>query len=79
MLIEWVKQMAELFFIVVFGVFLLFSGLSLATFILAAIVSFVFVAIAGVLGTLIKFLPWILLALVGWYVYKHVIDKPNSY
>lgn len=67
--------MVELLFVLMFFGFLMFTGVTMVTLFLAIVVSLLFVF---VVGAVIKLLPWIVIALIGLYIYKHY-NKPSSY
>ncbi|OEF25167.1 envelope stress response protein PspG [Vibrio rumoiensis] len=70
--------MIELLFILMFFGFLMFTGVTMVTFFLAIAASLLFVFVVSMVGAVIKLLPWIVVALIGLYIYKHY-NKPSSY
>ena len=59
--------MIELLFVAAFAFVLVFTGVSIAGVCLAVAVGFVVMALAGMVGMVLKLLPWLLLiAIVVW-------------
>ncbi|HCH02095.1 MAG TPA: envelope stress response protein PspG [Vibrio sp.] len=70
--------MFELLCILVFVGILMFTGVTMVTFFIALAAVLLFGFVVSMVGAVIKLLPWIILALIGLYIYKHY-NKPSSY
>lgn len=63
--------MIEFLFLIVFAVVLVFTGISMVGVVLAVMAGLAIMALAGMIGVVIKLLPWILLiAVVVWFYRK---------
>ncbi|WP_021023510.1 envelope stress response protein PspG [Salinivibrio costicola] len=63
--------MIELLFLIGFAVVLFMTGVSIMGMVLAMLAGFAVMMLAGMIGTLLKLLPWLLvIAVVVWLV-KH--------
>jgi phage shock protein G len=61
--------MIELLFLIGFAVVLFMTGVSIMGMVLAMLAGFAVMMLAGMIGTLLKLLPWLLvIALVVWLV-----------
>lgn len=70
--------MFELLFIVVFIAMLMFTGVTMVTFFVALAAALLFGFFVSMIGAVMKLLPWIIVALIGLYIYKYY-NKPSSY
>lgn len=68
--------MLELFFIVGFVVMLLVTGISLLGVIAALFVAAAFMLLGGLFAMVIKLLPWLILAVIGVWIYRSM-QKPQ--
>lgn len=73
--------MLEILFVIGFFMMLLLTGISLLGIIAALLVATVVMVIGGLFAVVIKLLPWLLLAVVGVWLYRafrkpSVKDKP---
>lgn len=68
--------MLELFFLVGFVVMLLVTGISLLGVLAALLVAAAFMLIGGLFAMVIKLLPWLILAVVGVWIYRSM-QKPQ--
>jgi phage shock protein G len=68
--------MLELFFIVGFIVMLLVTGISLLGVITALFVAAAFMLLGGLFTMVIKLLPWLILAVIGVWIYRSM-QKPQ--
>lgn len=68
--------MLEFFFVIGFMVMLLFTGISLLGVIAALCVAVVLMLLVGLFSMVIKLLPWLILAVVGVWIYRW-IQKPQ--
>ncbi|WP_086981602.1 envelope stress response protein PspG [Vibrio aphrogenes] len=70
--------MFELLFILVFFGVLMFTGVTMVTFFIAFAAALLFGFVVTMVGAVIKLLPWIIVALIGLYLYKHY-NKPSPF
>lgn len=73
--------MLEILFVIGFFMMLLLTGISLLGIIAALLVATVVMVVGGLFTVVIKLLPWLLLAVVGVWLYRafrkpSVKDKP---
>ncbi|MGA9619776.1 MAG: envelope stress response protein PspG [Serratia proteamaculans] len=68
--------MLELFFLVGFVVMLMVTGVSLLGVFAALLVAAAFMLIGGLFAMVIKLLPWLILAVVGVWIYRSM-QKPQ--
>ncbi|QGH61723.1 envelope stress response protein PspG [Serratia proteamaculans] len=68
--------MLELFFLVGFVVMLMVTGISLLGVFAAILVAAAFMLIGGLFAMVIKLLPWLILAVVGVWIYRSM-QKPQ--
>lgn len=73
--------MLEILFVIGFFIMLLLTGISLLGIIAALLVATVVMVVGGLFAVVIKLLPWLLLAVVGVWLYRafrkpSVKDKP---
>ncbi|WBL74777.1 envelope stress response protein PspG [Serratia liquefaciens] len=68
--------MLELFFLVGFVVVLMVTGISLLGVFAALLVAAAFMLIGGLFAMVIKLLPWLILAVVGVWIYRSM-QKPS--
>lgn len=68
--------MLELFFLVGFVVMLMVTGISLLGVFAALLVAAAFMLIGGLFVMVIKLLPWLILAVVGVWIYRSM-QKPS--
>ncbi|EFE96344.1 MULTISPECIES: envelope stress response protein PspG [Serratia] len=68
--------MLELFFFVGFVLMLLVTGVSLLGVFAALLVAAAFMLIGGLFAMVIKLLPWLILAVVGVWIYRS-LQKPQ--
>lgn len=69
-------SMLELFFIIGFVVMLMVTGVSLLGVIAALFVAAAFMLLGGLFTMVIKLLPWLILAVIGVWIYRS-IQKPQ--
>jgi len=68
--------MIEFLFLIVFAVVLVFTGISVLGVVLAVMAGFAIMAVAGMIGVVIKLLPWIILiAVVVWFYRKRETES----
>ena len=68
--------MLELFFLVGFVVMLMVTGISLLGVFAALLVAAALMLIGGLFAMVIKLLPWLILAVVGVWIYRSM-QKPS--
>ncbi|CAI0906228.1 envelope stress response protein PspG [Serratia plymuthica] len=68
--------MLELFFLVGFVVMLMVTGISLLGVFAALLVAAAFMLLGGLFAMVIKLLPWLILAVVGVWIYRSM-QKPQ--
>ncbi|AEF47650.1 Phage shock protein G [Serratia plymuthica] len=68
--------MLELFFLIGFVVMLMVTGISLLGVFAALLVAAAFMLLGGLLAMVIKLLPWLILAVVGVWIYRSM-QKPQ--
>ena len=68
--------MLELFFLIGFVVMLMVTGISLLGVFAALLVAAAFMLIGGLFAMVLKLLPWLILAVVGVWIYRSM-QKPQ--
>ncbi|EPH0542211.1 envelope stress response protein PspG [Serratia marcescens] len=68
--------MLEIFFLIGFVVMLMVTGISLLG-IFAALLAAAFMLVGGLFAVVIKLLPWLMLAVVGVWIYR-TMQKPQA-
>ncbi|HCB3601997.1 envelope stress response protein PspG [Serratia marcescens] len=68
--------MLEIFFLIGFVVMLMVTGISLLG-IFAALLAAAFMLVGGLFAVVIKLLPWLILAVVGVWIYR-AMQKPQA-
>ncbi|MBK4727767.1 envelope stress response protein PspG [Erwinia sp. MYb375] len=69
--------MLEILFVIGFFMMLLLTGISLLGIIAALLVATVVMVVGGLFAVVIKLLPWLLLAVVGVWLYR-AFRKPSA-
>ena len=69
--------MFELIFILVFAATLLVTGVTLATVIAGVVFSFVVMLLLGMVGVVLKLLPWIIVIALGVWFFKTYVAQPR--
>ena len=62
--------MIEFLFLLVFAMVLIFTGVSLVGMAFAVLAGFVVMALAGMIGVMLKLLPWLILIGVAVWLYR---------
>lgn len=62
--------MLEIFFLIGFVVMLMVTGISLLGIFAALLVAAAFMLLGGLFAVVIKLLPWLILAVVGVWIYR---------
>lgn len=68
--------MLEIFFLIGFVVMLMVTGISLPGIFAALLVAAAFMLLGGLFAVVIKLLPWLILAVVGGWIYRSM-QKPQ--
>ncbi|AVJ19543.1 envelope stress response protein PspG [Serratia rhizosphaerae] len=68
--------MLEIFFFIGFVLMLLVTGVSLLGVLAALLVASAFMLLGGLFAMVIKLLPWLILAVVGVWIYRS-LQKPQ--
>lgn len=68
--------MLEIFFLIGFVVMLMVTGISLLGIFAALLVAAAFMLLGGLFAVVIKLLPWLILAVVGVWIYRSM-QKPR--
>ncbi|MBU3893736.1 envelope stress response protein PspG [Serratia rhizosphaerae] len=69
--------MLEIFFFIGFVLMLLVTGVSLLGVLAALLVASAFMLLGGLFAMMIKLLPWLILAVVGVWIYRS-LQKPQT-
>ena len=69
--------MLEIFFLIGFVVMLMVTGISLLGIFAALLVAAAFMLLGGLFAVVIKLLPWLILAVVGVWIYRSM-QKPQA-
>jgi len=69
--------MLEILFVIGFFMLLLLTGISLLGIIAALLVATVVMVVGGLFAVVIKLLPWLLLAVIGVWLYR-AFRKPSA-
>ncbi|MGR5312371.1 envelope stress response protein PspG [Photobacterium damselae] len=67
--------MFELLFLLAFTAVLVFTGISVIGILVAVAAGFALMMVAGMLGLVIKLLPWIVVIAIGVYFYREHKEK----
>lgn len=67
--------MFELLFLLAFTAVLVFTGISVIGILVAVAAGFALMMVAGMLGLVIKLLPWIIVIAIGVYFYREHKEK----
>ncbi|HIF9213975.1 TPA: envelope stress response protein PspG [Photobacterium damselae] len=67
--------MFELLFLLAFTAVLVFTGISVIGILVAVVAGFALMMVAGMLGLVIKLLPWIIVIAIGVYFYREHKEK----
>ena len=68
--------MLEIFFLIGFVVMLMVTGISLLGIFAALLAAASFMLVGGLFAVVIKLLPWLILAVVGVWIYRSM-QKPQ--
>ncbi|ENM2495996.1 envelope stress response protein PspG [Serratia marcescens] len=69
--------MLEIFFLIGFVVMLMVTGISLLGIFAAMLAAAAFMLVGGLFAVVIKLLPWLILAVVGVWIYR-AMQKPQA-
>ncbi|ARR48281.1 envelope stress response protein PspG [Photobacterium damselae subsp. damselae] len=67
--------MFELLFLLAFTAVLVFTGISVIGILVAVAAGFALMMVVGMLGLVIKLLPWIIVIAIGVYFYREHKEK----
>ncbi|MGR5265678.1 envelope stress response protein PspG [Photobacterium damselae] len=67
--------MFELLFLLAFTAVLVFTGISVIGILVAVAAGFALMMVAGMLGLVIKLLPWVIVIAIGVYFYREHKEK----
>ncbi len=69
--------MLELIFILVFAATLLVTGVTLMSVLAATGIALVVMFLLGLVGTVLKLLPWLIVIAVGVWFFKNFVSQPR--
>ncbi|EJA3104950.1 envelope stress response protein PspG [Vibrio vulnificus] len=69
--------MFELIFVLVFAATLLVTGITMMTVFAATGIALVVMILLGMLGFVLKLLPWLIVIAVAIWFFKHVVAQPR--
>ncbi len=69
--------MLELIFILVFAATLLVTGVTMMSVLAATGIALVVMFLLGLVGTVLKLLPWLLVIAVGVWFFKNFVSQPR--
>ncbi len=70
--------MIELLFLLSFAAVLVLTGVSMVGMVFAVLAGFVVMAVAGMIGVMIKLFPWlIVIAVVVWLLREHKAEQQH--
>lgn len=71
--------MFELIFILVFFATLLVTGVTFFTVFAAVAFSVLVMALLGMIGAIVKLIPWLIVVAIGVWFFKSFVAQPRSY
>ncbi|NOH22903.1 envelope stress response protein PspG [Vibrio europaeus] len=69
--------MFELIFIMVFAATLLVTGVTMVTVLVGVAFSLVVMVLLGMVGAVLKLLPWLIVIAIGIWFFKSYVDQPR--
>ncbi|ELP5730154.1 envelope stress response protein PspG [Vibrio vulnificus] len=69
--------MLELIFILVFAATLLVTGITMMTVLAATGIALVVMVLLGMLGFVLKLLPWLIVIAIAIWFFKHIVAQPR--
>lgn len=69
--------MFELIFLLVFVATLLVTGMTMMTVFVATVIAFIVMTLLGMIGVMLKLLPWILVIAIGVWFFKSYVYSPR--
>lgn len=69
--------MFELIFILVFATTLLVTGVTMVTVIAGVAFALVVMALLGMIGAVLKLLPWLIVIAIGIWFFKSCVAQPR--
>ncbi len=70
-------MMLELIFILVFAATLLVTGVTMMSVLAATGIALVVMFLLGLLGTVLKLLPWLIVIALGIWFFKNFVSQPR--
>lgn len=69
--------MFELIFVLIFVATLLVTGITFMTVLAATGLALVVMAVLGMVGAVLKILPWLIVIAIGIWFFKNVVNSSN--
>ncbi|WP_261882481.1 envelope stress response protein PspG [Vibrio pelagius] len=69
--------MFELIFVLIFVVTLLVTGITFMTVLAATGLALVVMVVLGMVGAVLKLLPWLIVIAIGIWFFKNVVNSSN--
>ncbi|CAE6917163.1 envelope stress response protein PspG [Vibrio sp. B1FLJ16] len=69
--------MLELIFILVFAATLLVTGVTMMSVLAATGIALVVMFLLGLVGTVLKLLPWLIVIALGFWFFKNFVSQPR--
>ena len=69
--------MFELIFVLIFVATLLVTGITFMTVLAATGLALVVMVVLGMVGAVLKILPWLIVIAIGIWFFKNVVNSPN--
>ncbi|MEZ8826862.1 envelope stress response protein PspG [Vibrio amylolyticus] len=69
--------MFELIFVLVFVATLLVTGITFMTLFAATVLSFLVLAVLGMVGVVFKLIPWLIAIAIGVWFFKNYVYSPR--
>lgn len=70
--------MFELIFLLVFVATLLVTGMTMMTVFAATVIAFIVMTLLGMIGVMLKLLPWIVVIALGVWFFKSFVYNPRQ-
>lgn len=70
--------MFELIFLLVFVATLLVTGMTMMTVFVAMVIAFIVMTLLGMIGVMLKLLPWILVIALGVWFFRNFVYSPRQ-
>jgi phage shock protein G len=69
--------MFELIFVLVFIATLLVTGITMMTVFAATVLSFIVLAVLGMVGVVFKLIPWLIVIAIGVWFFRNYVYSPR--